>query len=32
MAKPVILFAGAVYPGQFGALCEHLRKEEMAET
>ncbi len=29
---PVIVFAGAVYPGQFGALCDYLRKTGMAET
>ncbi|WGR60530.1 glycosyltransferase [Paracoccus ferrooxidans] len=32
MPKPVIVFAGAVYPGQFGPLCDYLRKAGMAET
>ncbi|MBE0455575.1 MAG: glycosyl transferase family 1, partial [Roseovarius sp.] len=32
MSKPVIVFAGAVYPGQFGHLCDYLRKAGMAET
>lgn len=32
MAKPVIVFAGAVYPGQFGQLCDYLRKSNLAET
>ncbi|ASP19909.1 glycosyl transferase family 4 group [Antarctobacter heliothermus] len=32
MAKPVIVFAGAVYPGQFGALCDYLRAAGLAET
>ena len=32
MTKPVIVFAGAVYPGQFGHLCDYLRKVGMAET
>lgn len=32
MPRPVIVFAGAVYPGQFGALCDHLRREGLAEA
>ncbi|MBN7787135.1 glycosyltransferase [Ponticoccus gilvus] len=32
MAKPVIVFAGAVYPGQFGGLCDYLRAAGLAET
>lgn len=32
MRKPVILFAGAVYPGQFGHLCDYLRQAKLAET
>jgi len=32
MTKPVIVFAGAVYPGQFGHLAEYLRKTGMAES
>jgi len=32
MARPVIVFAGAVYPGQFGALCDHLRRTGLAES
>jgi len=32
MPRPVILFAGAVFPGQFGQLCEYLRREGLAET
>ncbi|RYY86498.1 MAG: glycosyltransferase [Comamonadaceae bacterium] len=32
MAGPVIVFAGAVYPGQFGLLCDHLRASGLAET
>jgi len=32
MSEPVIVFAGAVYPGQFGLLCDHLRKSGLAET
>ena len=31
-SKPVIAFVGAVYPGQFGGLCDNLRKENLAET
>lgn len=30
--KLVVVFAGAVYPGQFGPLCDYLRKTGMAET
>lgn len=29
---PVIVFAGAVYPGQFGALCDYMRSQGLAET
>lgn len=32
MAKPVIVFVGAVYPGQFGRLCDYLRETGQAET
>lgn len=32
MTKPVIVFVGAVYPGQFGDLCDHLRHSGLAET
>lgn len=32
MPKPVIVFAGAVYPGQFGPLCDYLRKTGLAEA
>jgi glycosyltransferase involved in cell wall biosynthesis len=32
MSLPVIVFVGAVYPGQHGLLCEYLRREGMAET
>ncbi len=32
MQKPVIVFTGAVYPGQFGKLCEYLRAANLAET
>lgn len=32
MTKPVIVFTGAVFPGQFGALCDYLRKVGLAET
>ncbi|WP_116600165.1 glycosyltransferase [Primorskyibacter marinus] len=32
MTTPVIVFVGAVYPGQFGDLCDHLRKTGLAET
>lgn len=32
MAKPVLVFAGAVYPGQFGHMCEYMRREGLAET
>ncbi|ETX28837.1 glycosyltransferase [Roseivivax isoporae] len=32
MAKPVIVFVGAVYPGQFGDLCDYLRHTGQAET
>lgn len=32
MQKPVIVFAGAVYPGQFGQLCDYLRQAKLAET
>jgi glycosyltransferase involved in cell wall biosynthesis len=32
LAKPVIVFAGAVYPGQFGRLCDYLRQTGLAET
>ena len=30
--KPVIVFASAIYPGQFGELCDYLRASGMAET
>lgn len=32
MSRPSIVFAGAVYPGQFGLLCEYLRREGLADT
>ncbi|MBE3640625.1 glycosyltransferase [Mangrovicoccus algicola] len=32
MSRPVIVFAGAVYPGQFGRLCDYLREAGLAET
>lgn len=32
MSKPVIVFVGAVYPGQFGDLCDYLRRHGLAET
>ena len=32
MPRPVIVFAGAVYPGQFGDLADYLRKAGLAET
>ena len=32
MTKPVIVFVGSVYPGQFGGLCDYLRKSGVAET
>lgn len=32
MSKPVIVFAGAVYPGQFGQLCDYLRHSGMAQS
>ncbi|WP_376873798.1 glycosyltransferase [Albirhodobacter sp. R86504] len=32
MAKPVIVFVGAVYPGQFGRLCAYLRETGQAES
>lgn len=32
MDKPVIIFVGAVYPGQFGLLCDYLRETEMADS
>lgn len=32
MKKPVIVFVGSVYPGQFGGLCDYLRKSGVAET
>lgn len=32
MSKPVIVFVGAVYPGQFGNLADYLRKVGMAES
>ncbi|UOA33667.1 hypothetical protein DSM110093_03763 (plasmid) [Sulfitobacter sp. DSM 110093] len=32
MSKPVIVFAGAVYPGQFGLLCDYLRHSGLAES
>ena len=32
MKKPVIVFAGSVYPGQFGMLCDYLRDADLAET
>jgi len=31
-SKPVIAFVGAVYPGQFGGVCDYLRQENLAET
>ncbi len=32
MTRPAIAFVSAVYPGQHGLLCEHLRREGLAET
>lgn len=32
MTKPVIVFVGAVYPGQFGGLCDYLRQTGMADS
>ena len=32
MSKPVIVFVGAVYPGQFGRLCAYLREADLAES
>ncbi|WP_226781128.1 glycosyltransferase [Oceaniglobus trochenteri] len=32
MQKPVIVFTGAVYPGQFGRLCDYLRETGLAES
>lgn len=32
MSRPVIVFVGAVYPGQHGLLCEYLRRTGLAET
>ncbi|WP_434286843.1 glycosyltransferase [Celeribacter sp. SCSIO 80788] len=32
MTKPTIVFAGSVYPGQFGGLCDYLRRSGMADT
>ncbi|KAA0912250.1 glycosyltransferase [Aquicoccus porphyridii] len=32
MSRPVIVFAGSVYPGQLGLLCEYLRREKLAES
>ncbi len=32
MSKPVIVFVGAVYPGQFGRLCDYLRGTGLAES
>ena len=32
LTKPVIVFVGAVYPGQFGRLCDYLRETGMAEA
>ncbi|MHA3980609.1 glycosyltransferase [Halovulum sp. GXIMD14794] len=32
MSKPVIVFVGAVYPGQFGGLCDHLRRTGLADA
>ena len=32
MPKPVIVFVGAVYPGQFGRLCDYLRETGLAES
>lgn len=32
VSKPVIVFAGAVYPGQFGQLCDYLRRSDLAES
>lgn len=32
MSRPNIVFAGAVYPGQLGLLCEYLRREGLADT
>ncbi|QSH66910.2 glycosyl transferase family 1 [Pseudosulfitobacter pseudonitzschiae] len=32
LTKPVIVFVGAVYPGQFGRLCDYLRETGMADS
>jgi len=32
VSKPVIVFVGAVYPGQFGRLCAYLREADLAES
>lgn len=32
VSKPVIVFVGAVYPGQFGDLCDHLRHAGLADS
>lgn len=32
MPRPVIVFIGAVYPGQFGALCDYLRTTGLADS
>ncbi|MFC6758883.1 glycosyl transferase family 1 [Sulfitobacter porphyrae] len=32
MSKPVIVFVGAVYPGQFGHLCDYLRETGQAQS
>jgi glycosyltransferase involved in cell wall biosynthesis len=32
MPGPVIVFVGAVYPGQFGLLCDYLRSSGLAES
>lgn len=32
MSRPSIVFAGAVYPGQLGLLCDYLRREGLADT
>lgn len=32
MQKPVIVFTGAVYPGQFGRLCNYMREAGLAHT
>lgn len=32
MRKPIIVFVGAVFPGQFGHLCDHLRQSGLAQS